>query len=365
MLLLLISTQILLSVIALGGRKTVYAQLEHDDLKWPMLSLVFQGMNEEIYPWEVLAHKDSVTVGGLQVSSVEAAADLKPGPEKNAVIPQPSATLTPSPSIEPVPTAVPASEPAPEPNVPAAVEETEPGNGYIDENGMIQPFRKTTYDEYINHISADIYGTTGLERAGEYAFAAVDGNYFNDALFIGDSRTVGLRDYTDLSEYGDFLCETSLSIYKVFDRAIGKGGTVEDALTQKDYGKIYLSMGINELGRGTTEEYIGKYAEVIDRLRELEPDAIIFIQGIMKVTESKNEADPIFNNKNITARNRALATLADNQYVFFIDANEVVCDEEGNLKEEYTFDEIHLLGVYNVLIKEFLMEHGVKHEKNY
>lgn len=71
-----------------------------------------------------------------------------------------------------------------------------------------------------------------------------------------------------------------------------------------------------------------KYTEVIDRLRELAPDAKIFIQGIMRVSGKKHSSDAIFNNNNINARNNAIATLADNQQIFYIDVNEAVCDEE-------------------------------------
>ena len=120
-----------------------------------------------------------------------------------------------------------------------------------------------------------------------------------------------------------------------------------------------MMLGINELGRGTTEDFMGQYTEVIDTLRELEPEAKIFIMGIMRVSEKKSSSDAIFNNSNINARNNAVATLADNKNIFYIDVNEVVCDEEGNLKEEYTFDQIHLLGAYNDLVKQFLLEHGV------
>ena len=118
-------------------------------------------------------------------------------------------------------------------------------------------------------------------------------------------------------------------------------------------------VGINELGRGTTEDYMEKYTEVVDTLRAWEPDAKLIIQGVMRVSGEKNSKDPIFNNSNINARNNAVATLADNKDIFYIDVNEVVCDEEGNLNEEYTFDQIHLLGVYNDLWKEFLLSHGV------
>ena len=40
--------------------------------------------------------------------------------------------------------------------------------------------------------------------------------------------------------------------------------------------------------------------------------------------------------------------------------NEAVCDENGNLNAEYTHDQIHLLGMYNDLWKQFLLEHGVE-----
>ena len=78
------------------------------------------------------------------------------------------------------------------------------------------------------------------------------------------------------------------------------------------------------------------------------------------VSEKKSNEDKIFNNSNIVARNNAIATLADNQEIFYIDVNEAVCDENGHLIEEYTYDQIHLLGRYNDLWKEYLLQHGIK-----
>ena len=214
-------------------------------------------------------------------------------------------------------------------------------------------------DEYINHISADIYGDAGVQRAAAYDFKKVDESYFDDALFIGDSRTVGLYDYTDLPEHADFLCETSLTIYKVMGENFKGKGTVEEVLAAKNYGKIYIMMGINELGRGTTEDFMQKYTEVVDTLHELAPEAKIIIEANMRVSGKKSSSDAIFNNSNINARNNAIATLADNETFFYIDMNEAVCDENGDLNAEYTHDQIHLLGKYNELWKQFLMEHGV------
>lgn len=79
----------------------------------------------------------------------------------------------------------------------------------------------------------------------------------------------------------------------------------------------------------------------------------------MRVTGEKDESDPIFNNTNINDKNEAIAALADNRNIFYIDVNEVVCDENGNLVHEYTIDEIHLKAKYYEIWKQFLLEHGI------
>lgn len=334
---LLISIGLLLTLLGVAGRRNIYADQEYDPLTKPILSVVFTAIHDEIYPWQMFTgeNREVMARGDAdeRESSDNASADSSDGQEG-----EDAPDTSPSPEPSPTP------EPTPEPEAPLE---------------RLEPLRESTREEYLNHISADIYGDAGVLRAAEYEFDTVEESYFDDALFIGDSRTVGLRDYTDLSEHADFYCETSLTIYKVMEEDFDGQGTVEEALADNDYGKIYLMVGINELGRGTTEDYMEKYTEVVDRLHELEPEAKIFIQGIMRVSGEKSNKDAIFNNSNINARNNAIATLADNKQIFYIDVNEVVCDEEGNLHGDYTFDQIHLLGAYDELWKQFLLEHGV------
>ena len=346
--LLLLVSGFLLTLIAIVGKDNIYDDQEYDPLKAPLLSVVFTGINENLYPWQLLQSKEETEVmaeieSGAEDESNEPAAG---SPEVTKAEPSPEASLKPSAAPSSSPAAVPTNAPDPTP-VP-----------YGEERPA--PLRESTEEEYLNHISADIYGDVGILKAATYDFVTVDESYFDDALFIGDARTVGLRDYTDLSEHADFYCETSLTIYKVMEENFKGLGTIEEALGAKDYGKIYIMVGINELGRGTTEDFMAKYTEVVDRLHELEPEAKIIIQGIMRVSGEKSESDAIFNNSNINARNRAIATLADNETIFYIDVNEVVCDEEGNLNGDYTFDQIHLLGVYDDLWKQFLLSHGIE-----
>lgn len=386
LLLLILFTGVLFTIVAAVGKQNIYADQGYDPLKTPLLSVLFTGVQDDIYPWQMLSGAEPVSAqkASKEDDAVQGNSDQQEqsvpgqngeaspvaGTEKNTTEAEQSgqdATEAGQSAAQPGQDATGTDQSAARPGQ-NAMGAGQKGTG--SDNAAktpaakplerLQPLRESTYEEYINHISADIYGDAGAVRAAEYPFETVTEDYFDDALFIGDSRTVGLRDYTDLAEHADFYCETSLTIYKVLEESFKGKGTILEALSKKNYGKIYLMVGINELGRGTTEDFMAKYTEVVDTLHELCPDAKIMIQGIMHVSEKKSSSDAIFNNSNINARNNAIATLADNVHFFYIDMNEAVCDENGNLNAEYTHDQIHLLGMYNDLWKQFLLEHGVE-----
>ena len=219
--------------------------------------------------------------------------------------------------------------------------------------------------------TADISGNSengddisGNDADKTYEFTPVSEDYFDDALFIGDSRTVGLSEYCPaLDERATFYAKVSLTIYdcmkKPFVKADDGKITVEQALSENQFGKIYIMLGLNEIGTGTAETFLESYKEVVDRIRELQPDAMIFIQGIMHVTEHKHSQDKYFNNDNINARNEAISTLADNKNIFYIDMNEATDDENGNLLSKLSFDDVHLKASSYERWYLYLLEHGI------
>lgn len=194
-------------------------------------------------------------------------------------------------------------------------------------------------------------------------FVTVEDDYFNDAVFIGDSRTVGLHDYGGLDQT-DFFATVGLNVYDMWDDKFcdlyGQKVTLEQALSEKKYKKVYFQIGINEMGRGTIDTFMEAYAQSVEKFHSLQPEAVIYIQGIMKVTKSKSDSDPIFNNEGIEARNERIARLADNITFFYIDVNEVVCDETGALREDLTFDNLHLYGSKYDIWVEFLKTKGIR-----
>lgn len=204
------------------------------------------------------------------------------------------------------------------------------------------------------------------EIPAEPMFVTVEDDYFSDAVFIGDSRTVGMYEYGELEDISTFYASTGLTVYKIFDSAIveapgqKKKITVEEALQQNSFSKIYLMIGINEMGTGTVETFIEKYKEVVAHLQELQPDAILYIQGIMKVTTERSNQGDYINNEGIEARNEELEKLADNQKIFYLDVNPLICDETGGLIESYTFDGVHLKAQYIEIWKNYLKQHAIQ-----
>lgn len=204
-----------------------------------------------------------------------------------------------------------------------------------------------------------------LIGAIEPVYMTVEDDYFSDAVFIGDSRTVGMYEYGDLEEIATFYASTGLSVYDIFKEEFvklpnrKKKASVLEALEESSFAKVYLMLGINEMGTGTAETFAAKYAEVLARIRELQPDAIIYIQGIMKVSAKRSAQGDYIHNEGITARNEAIAQLADNEKVFYLDVNPLICDESGGMVAEYTTDGVHLKAKYIGIWKQFLKEHAI------
>lgn len=202
-------------------------------------------------------------------------------------------------------------------------------------------------------------------RPEEVQYTAVEDDYFSDAVFIGDSRTVGMFEYGGLENISTFYASTGLTVYKIFDSPIvtvpdGKEKiTVAQALSQQQFKKIYLMIGINEMGRGTVESFTQKYKEVVDQLKILQPDAVIYLQGIMKVTTQRSDKGDYINNAGIDERNAEIARLADYVRVYYLDVNPLICDNTGGMNPDYTFDGVHLKAQYIPIWKDFLKQYGL------
>lgn len=191
-------------------------------------------------------------------------------------------------------------------------------------------------------------------------FTSVGDSYFEDALFVGDSRFYGFMMWSGIP--GANYCATSFNIFqyetfKVVQTGNGKV-PIFNALPYNAFTKIYIKVGLNEMG-SSEEKFEAKYAELIARLREMEPRAIIYIHAVLPVTAAKSASDGTHNNPKIIARNASLKQFAIQQKCYYIDAGPVLSDESGCLRPEMTSDGIHLASRYMGVWKQYLMENAV------
>ncbi len=99
------------------------------------------------------------------------------------------------------------------------------------------------------------------------------------------------------------------------------------------------------------------------QIREWQPDAVIYVMANLHVSREKNSPETEFNNININDKNAAAALLANGKDIFYLDANPLFTDEEGYLKEELTFDGVHLYAQHYDAWRQFLLEHAVEPER--
>jgi hypothetical protein len=186
--------------------------------------------------------------------------------------------------------------------------------------------------------------------------------FFSDTLFIGDSRTVGLSEYGNMPT-ATFFATTGMSVYSLFDTTVTVPSIgdvyLENLLQGNTYGKIYLMLGINELGYDF-ESTVEKYTEVVNRICQLQPNAVLYICANLHVSHERSRSDDIFNNTNIDRFNQRISELANQKTIFYIDVNPIFDDENGALGTEYTADDTHVLGKYYVTWGEWLYENTVQ-----
>lgn len=199
----------------------------------------------------------------------------------------------------------------------------------------------------------------------EMSFTTVDDSYFSDALFIGNSRTVGLSLFGSMPSDTTFYATVGMNIYDLLDSTAqvppeeGPEQSFESLISGRQFGKIYIMLGINDLATGTSESFAEYYKGVIDHIHAAQPNAIIYIQSIINISAERDAQGDAISNSNINEKNALLSQLANNDYIFYLNINEVLIDSNGYLNADYTSDGIHLGGGSLSLWEDYLYSHAV------
>lgn len=172
----------------------------------------------------------------------------------------------------------------------------------------------------------------------------VEDSYFADAAFFGNSLVDGLHAFGGLGA-GDFFAGTSASVLSVnmtkdTHTSDGEPATLMEALLEKQYRKIYVMLGVNELGFNTSS-FVSLYAELLDSIADQEPDAQICVMSLTPVTEKKSESTTIFTKEKVEEFNAAIEVMAEQHGFAYLDLYDAMADEDGWLPEKQSTDGVH------------------------
>ncbi len=243
----------------------------------------------------------------------------------------------------------------------------------------IKTFIDNSFNKKVKEHSLDLVDNEILENIATYSdvivdtdvvipitekklkFATVMEDYFDNALFIGDSRMVGFSIYRKYPN-ATYFCYQSASAFNILDTEMDVEGygnvKLTDLLTLHKFDKIYITLGINSTATGIPN-HSSHYKSLLDVVTITQPQAIVYLMANMHVTDEINTNNVQVNNYNINLVNDFIKKFADNRQMFYLDPNEMYDDENGNLIKELTSDNAHVYIRHYDRYLYFLLTHAL------
>ncbi|MGE4353972.1 MAG: GDSL-type esterase/lipase family protein, partial [Oscillospiraceae bacterium] len=175
----------------------------------------------------------------------------------------------------------------------------------------------------------------------------VDDEFFSDAAFLGNSLVDGFRLFSGLNNC-DYYAATSMTVTAA--------GPLIDQMAEKQYGKVYILLGINEIGYDV-DYFKGLYADMLDRIRDTQPDADIYIMSLTPVSAYKSANSNTFNMTRVKAYNDALYALAKEKDCWYLDICTALAGDDGYLPSNVTSDGVHFAAEHYKVWLEYLRTH--------
>lgn len=190
----------------------------------------------------------------------------------------------------------------------------------------------------------------------------VSDEYFDDAAFVGDSITEGIKLYEIMSN-ATVVAARGINLDTVFTddqiRTAGGNTTVMGALEAAAPKKIYIMFGANGVGWFTEQHFTDTYTKFVQAVKEQHPDSEIFLQSILPVTQEFDDSREDISNAKINAYNELVVAIAEKEQVHYLDVASAFKDDKGCLPEDSNGDGMHFGGVYYRKWFDYLKTHTI------
>ncbi len=189
--------------------------------------------------------------------------------------------------------------------------------------------------------------------------AEVEDSYFEDAVLIGNSTIEGIYYYSLLPE-ATVYSELGLNVTNIFTTEIEDDKTAFELLAEGDFTKVYICLGLNELGWEYSNVFKDRYETVIEEVLKIKPDAEIYIQSILPIGQTKINNDPIFTTEKIEEYNTLISELCKEMDVNLLHYPSELLTEDGLLLPEASNDGVHMESPYLSIYVDYLKTHTVE-----
>lgn len=259
---------------------------------------------------------------------------LNPEPTEPATQPpvttQPTISSTTQPSTGPAPTET--AQPTAPPTTTTPTQSTVPPTTVTPTQSTVPPLTDSSQKPTFN-----------------FPEGRVDDSWFENTLFIGDSRMQGLSLYAR-SGNAHYFAVQAMTFTTAFKKTLSdqdnfKDKTLEQLLTENHYDKIIINFGLNEAGSGSYDYFSKRFDQFIQKVRQLQPEAKIILNGIMPVTKnyilkSKYGGD-YWEPEYLHKLSEVFRSYANGTDMFYIDCTEYFADSNGYLYGSVTGDGCH------------------------
>ena len=193
----------------------------------------------------------------------------------------------------------------------------------------------------------------------------VDDEFFSDAAFMGNSLVDGFKLFSGLAVC-DYYTATSMTVLGATSNSCitlddGTSCTMVDGLTQKPYGKIYILLGINEIG-GDVDTFGQMYADMLDTIIAAQPECDIYVMGLTPVSYEKSSSSDTFNMERIALYNEKLRSIAAEKRCYYLDLISALSGEDGYLPASETTDGVHFTAGTYAKWLDYLRTHYIEPE---
>lgn len=193
----------------------------------------------------------------------------------------------------------------------------------------------------------------GIMAKAESSDIPYDDSYFDDAVFVGDSISVKLKQYVArchnkgdpvlgdaqflaVGGLGSFNVQLPITPNSLHPEYEGEKMYLEDSVAATGAKKMYIMFGMNDIVPYGIDGAIRNLEQLIDKILEKSPGLLVAVQNVTPILTEKEQRN--LNNAYISEYNEALQEFCARRGFPYLDIASQLKDENGGLVRRYCGD---------------------------